>query len=96
MAISIIEVAKMAKTKTNSKSVHAAINRVVAGLSGAWIVAKLAMRLVAPACTPNNDRPTAPSAETAHELPPEQQAQYAISVTKQTTARLGGKSEPRP
>jgi hypothetical protein len=45
MAISIIEAAKMAKTKTNSKSVNAAINRVVAGLSGAWIVAELAMRL---------------------------------------------------
>jgi zinc-ribbon domain len=41
-------------------------------------------------------RPTVPSAETTNKLQPEQQTQYAISVTEQTTARLGEKTEPRP
>lgn len=40
-------------------------------------------------------RPAAPLAETTNKLPPEQQAQIAMSVTEQTTARLDEKIESR-
>jgi zinc ribbon protein len=40
-------------------------------------------------------QPTLPSTETTNKLPPEDQAQIAMSVTEQTTARLGEKIETR-
>jgi zinc-ribbon domain len=40
-------------------------------------------------------QPAAPSAETTNKFLPEEQSQIAMSVTEQTTARLGEKIEPR-
>jgi zinc ribbon protein len=44
---------------------------------------------------PQPSRPRAPFAETTNKLLPEQQAQIAMSVTEQTTARLNEEIEPR-